>query len=148
MSCLGRICDKTADLDNLINIFAHLFTKEMLEEVKAFGCLSDNCESLIWSIAQQNKVPMNTFYPSNHSFFSPGLAQVAYEAQRFTPVKVVRQHLAYGFSNFVAEFGGYLGLLLGLSLLSIYDNSIETIKSLLAKKRANAETKISSGTDE
>ena len=37
------------------------------------------------------------------------------------PLKVTTEEPAYGFSSFLADFGGYLGLLLGASILSIYD---------------------------
>ena len=36
-------------------------------------------------------------------------------------VEVTKEVFAYQFANFVADFGGYLGLCLGASLLSIYD---------------------------
>ena len=42
--------------------------------------------------------------------------------QRNAPTVIIEQSLVYTFTNFVAEFGGYLGLLLGASLLSIYDD--------------------------
>lgn len=36
-------------------------------------------------------------------------------------VETRKQVYIYGFVNFVAEVGGYMGLLLGMSLLSIYE---------------------------
>ena len=38
-----------------------------------------------------------------------------------------RQFLIYGLTNFIADFGGYLGLLLGCSLLTFYDLGKECI---------------------
>ena len=35
-------------------------------------------------------------------------------------VKVIEEHLLYDWSNFVADIGGYLGLLLGVSVLTLY----------------------------
>ncbi len=39
------------------------------------------------------------------------------------------KNLLYGWSNFVADFGGYLGLLLGHSVLSFYDFGKDLVKS-------------------
>lgn len=38
-----------------------------------------------------------------------------------TEYHVKEEYLAYGYPDLVADFGGYLGLLLGYSLLSLYD---------------------------
>jgi hypothetical protein len=38
------------------------------------------------------------------------------------------ESISYQFVNFVADFGGYLGLLLGASLLDIYDSSRKCLK--------------------
>jgi hypothetical protein len=39
-------------------------------------------------------------------------------------VKVTRDIALYGLTNFIADVGGYLGLLLGASILSIFDYCI------------------------
>ena len=41
-----------------------------------------------------------------------------------------KQFLIYGITNFVADFGGYLGLLLGYSLLAFYDEGKDLIPKL------------------
>ena len=41
-----------------------------------------------------------------------------------------KQFLIYGIANFVADFGGYLGLLLGYSLLAFYDEGKDLIRKL------------------
>jgi hypothetical protein len=46
------------------------------------------------------------------------------------------QYLTYDLSNFVADFGGYLGLLLGHSLLSFYDFGKECFVSQTAPRRS------------
>ena len=40
----------------------------------------------------------------------------------------------YTFANFVADFGGYLGLLLGHSLLSLYDIGKEIVFKMILRK--------------
>ena len=47
---------------------------------------------------------------------------------------VKKQFLTYTFANFVADFGGYLGLLLGHSLLSLYDIGKEIVFKMILRK--------------
>jgi hypothetical protein len=46
-------------------------------------------------------------------------------------LKLLKKLISYKIENFIADFGGYLGLLLGASLLDIYDLSLENIKRIL-----------------
>ena len=41
-----------------------------------------------------------------------------------------KQYLIYDENHFIADFGGYLGLLLGSSLLSLYDKVKRWLKAL------------------
>ena len=52
---------------------------------------------------------------------------------RFT---VKRQYYTYDFQNFLADFGGYLGLLLGYSILGFYDTLVKLVKLAYDKKWA------------
>ena len=45
-------------------------------------------------------------------------------------VTVIKHVEMYKFMNFVADFGGYLGLLLGASILSIFDDVIGLCRKL------------------
>ncbi len=47
-------------------------------------------------------------------------------------VKVNKDIPLYTFTSFVADFGGYLGLLLGASLLSIFDDVVKSIVKLFS----------------
>ena len=42
----------------------------------------------------------------------------------------LKQYLIYDETHFIADFGGYLGLLLGSSLLSLYDKVKRWLKAL------------------
>ena len=48
-------------------------------------------------------------------------------------VTVKEEYYTYDTANIIADFGGYLGLLLGYSILGFYDNSI----GVLSRLRAN-----------
>ena len=58
--------------------------------------------------------------------------------QRNISQKSIRQTVIYGISQFIADFGGYLGLLLGASILSIYDNIVGFIVSKFSSKPKSA----------
>ena len=45
-------------------------------------------------------------------------------------VEVIEETLAYKFQDLFADFGGYLGLLLGASIMSLYDIIMEVISRL------------------
>ena len=45
-----------------------------------------------------------------------------------TMVEKQEQVLLYGFSNFIADVGGFLGLLLGVSVFTIYNYVINGIR--------------------
>ena len=47
---------------------------------------------------------------------------------------VTEQYELYGFSSFVADVGGFLGLLLGASLLSLFETCFESGKKYFNKK--------------
>ena len=49
-------------------------------------------------------------------------------------VHVMEQYQLYGFSSFVADVGGFLGLLLGASLLSLFETCFESGKKYFSKK--------------
>jgi hypothetical protein len=51
---------------------------------------------------------------------------------------LTKEHFTYQWENFVADFGGYLGLLLGASLLDIYDLTFNGIyKYMEISKKIN-----------
>ena len=51
-------------------------------------------------------------------------------------VTVKEQYYTYGFDSFIADIGGYLGLLLGNSILGFYDTLIDLVKVAYDKKWA------------
>ena len=43
------------------------------------------------------------------------------------------EYYTYDISNLIADFGGFLGLLLGYSILGLYDTTIQILKRLRVK---------------
>ena len=83
------------------------------EEIRKFGCLRENCEQINW---ERVWVHHDKARPDLQN-----LTVVNMNIQRNIPTKIIKHTLAYDYTNFIADFGGYLGLLLGASILSIYD---------------------------
>jgi hypothetical protein len=48
-------------------------------------------------------------------------------------LKEEREIYTYGWDSFTADFGGYLGLLLGLSVLKLYDIAFAAAKMIIRK---------------
>ncbi len=108
-----RICDKPEDMTKYMDYMKQLD----MNELYGTECFVPNCESASWSVAK-------SYEDTQEEKAQPNSISVYLLFQRNLPVTVHRYSLAYGFSNFVADFGGYLGLLLGASLLSLYDDII------------------------
>ncbi len=114
----GRVCNEPIDLDNYIKLFKELHTDKLKQEVADFGCTRVNCETYSWRYDTVFEQSLETI----PQYYQPNVTSIQLTFQNTIPVEVTKQTLVYGFTNFVADFGGYLGLLLGASLLSIFDS--------------------------
>ncbi len=118
------------DLENFFEFYEDISMDEsILEEMNQgdFKCLIPNCETITWPIL------------SVDDFTVPGLEVSTSAIQFYMPhglkVQNINEVPAYGFFSFVADFGGYLGLLLGASLLSLFDELMEFL--MYCSKRTN-----------
>ncbi len=118
-----RLCDTVMDKNNFVDTMNNLNTSHLWD----FGCFDYNCETVQWDIAKTSLSTENEEDEEN-------VSRLSFMFQKSTPITVLKSSMAYGFSNFVADFGGYLGLLLGASLLSIYDTSIAFIARASKRK--------------
>ena len=50
-----------------------------------------------------------------------------------------KQYYTYDFSGFLADFGGYLGLLLGSSIMGCYDTLMDLVKKLFGKSKKDGD---------
>ncbi len=107
--------------------------------VKRTGCLPSctrrlyTAEPLIQSVLEDPNIPEGTVMfqvkeKANVASISRPLIplQFYYTSNEYTEKT---EYFVYGFTSLVADFGGYLGLLMGHSLLSLYD----AWKELVAK---------------
>ncbi len=105
----------------------NIMTTMNSEVLVARDCYKPNCEYSSWSTGKSDELILTDYR-------SAANLMVQVLLQRSVPVAVQRYSIAYGFSNFVADFGGYLGLLLGASLLSLYDDGVNLLGTTCRKK--------------
>ena len=55
-------------------------------------------------------------------------------------VEIIQQVRLYTMTNFIADFGGYLGLLLGVSMMSLFDMILKSIRILRQKHQTDVDT--------
>ena len=72
------------------------------------GCLIPNCEQRLWKIKSTK----------NHGVNNQSKSMLKYVFPHYTKVLVREEIKLYTFSSFWADVGGYLGLLLGESMVS------------------------------
>ncbi len=119
-----RTCNRPEDLDGFINAIMDLRQGALTSELRSYGCLKPNCITEEWYVTMRDIYSEMT---DNQT------GRYNLESTPSNCLKVTRQILIYGFSNFVADFGGYLGLLLGASLLSLFDDATDLIKMFLQR---------------
>ncbi len=118
-----RLCDRHEDLVKFMDIMISIDTEVLYKR----NCYKPNCITPSWSVESIEDALLDAFK-------RPDGVQVQLILQKSVPVPVHRYSLAYGFINFVADFGGYLGLLLGASLLSVYDGGINLLQRAFSAK--------------
>ena len=117
-----RFCDKPNDLNGFINVYRKFKTAEL----KQFGCMAQSCRQTQW----------NRVWVSEDKT-EPDIGKFLVSFQSNMPTTFIRHSLSYGFANFVADFGGYLGLLLGGSLLAFFDIIWNTCDNVKLKLQSN-----------
>ena len=121
-----RLCDQPDDLSKYVAIYADAPVKEMED----FGCLEDLCNKIIWDRMW-----------TDVSYRKEKHANVRLHFQSNIPTKVTSQTFSYDFTNFIADFGGYLGLLLGASMLSIFDSVWSFAEVFVQKQKPKKQKK-------
>ncbi len=113
-----RLCDQHGDLLKFIDIMTRTNDSKSLREKH---CFKPNCNLSSWIVASSEETLLKTTQSKNG-------VTIHLILQESVPVTVQQYSIAYGFSHFVADFGGYLGLLLGASLLSLYDDAVTLLR--------------------
>ncbi len=93
------------------------------EALTDLGCFRLSCKWVSWQNVQSNFFTSPNAAPTNTTV-------VQLRLQKSLLTTVYKHTLTYQVSNFIADFGGYLGLLLGASLISIYDDIVVGLEKL------------------
>ena len=124
-------CSGKEKFNEFINLSISILNSDVQKELKDEGCLDFNCIQRTWDIkhfdtrADQTNQTWFWYYVPHHS-----------------KVLIRKEVKLYTFTNFFAEVGGYLGLLVGESMVSYLLMSIdwlEVIKKRIAAKCQNPE---------
>ena len=122
--CKGK--EKFKEFKNLaMNILKSEHSKELINE----GCFMPSCMQRSWEVKKDNNIKR----------IKNGNPVTGFKYEIFQPAKVlVRKEVKlYTIINFFAEVGGYLGLLLGESLLSYVIITSKWVQVLWVKFKAN-----------
>ena len=119
-----KICSGT--LDPIFSVLRKIQTGFMKEELEDFGCLLPNCVRHSW--VAQTLASFSQATLDNNPFFQQYITEgttTFYFGTLSTEVDVVEEFDLYGWNSFVADAGGFLGLLLGASILSLIEPLVE-----------------------
>ena len=98
------------------------------EDLQKFGCLKKNCDSTFWKVNKATNTQLAADSPYKN------FTSIMFNFHNLVPVTVVKHSMSYKFVNFIADFGGYLGLLLGASLLTIFDMGVLVGGKIFSRK--------------
>lgn len=100
-------CDNFSDMERLYNLSVKIANRnsDLWEELKSKDCMRESCQQIRWLT-----VDIVKDYQHGEYF------ELAVMAEEFEEVTESR---LYGLTQFISDFGGYLGLLLGYSSLSL-----------------------------
>jgi hypothetical protein len=124
-------CSGKEKFNEFINLSISILNSDVQKELKDEGCLDFNCIQRTWDIERFD----TRADPTNQTWFW-------YFVPNHSKVLIRKEVKLYTFTNFFAEVGGYLGLLLGESMFSYLIMSInwlEVIRNRIAVKCQNPE---------
>ena len=105
-----NLCKGKEKFEEFRNISMNILKSESNRELMNEGCFMHNCEQKSWEIKNSKDMERR----KNDKL----ITGFQYHLPRHTKVLVRKEVKLYTLINFFAEVGGYLGLLLGESLLS------------------------------
>ena len=116
----NNICQSQEKFDQFRNMTIHAGKKSMQEKLENHGCLISNCKITKWQEVTRNEIFGDFKNKMEFRYFMPARSKVT----------IYQDIRIYDENNFIGDFGGYIGLMLGLSILTVYDYLISLIKSI------------------
>ena len=111
---IRRKCQSKKDNERFFQVSNEMKLYEVTDELKNYGCLKSNCVTNKW--IPQTLLERGFKDSKNDGTF--GIIEILIISEDVKTLKYIKQ---YGIANFLADVGGYLGLLLGASILSLVD---------------------------
>ena len=108
-------CNNTSQLYELANISKKLEETDANTVYQITGCLS-TCDKFEYHKIDSTQVAARK--PPHDTYLDFRIMDASYQE--------MEQYILYDFDSFIADVGGFMGLLLGFSALSIY-NAVETL---------------------
>ena len=121
----GTKCTGKEKFQEFKNLSARLTEANIEKELMEEGCLNPNCHQRAWTIDSTN------MYDSKIENTSNSMIQLVFP--HYTKVLVRNEIKLYTFSSFFADVGGFLGLLLGESLVSYVLLGTHWMKKIVKK---------------
>ena len=116
------------------NLSMSIGNPEVIGELKKLGCIIPNCEERTWHIRSGQK--------ENISYSMPDVSGqnllLTIDFPHSSKVLVRNEINLYTVSSFFADIGGYLGLLLGESLISYFLLIIQWLKKIVLSRKIQA----------
>ena len=111
---------KVNDLVNIINE-VNQGSPDIMEAIEEFGCNEQNCEQTSWEIASWQKINLKE---------KPGLSYLKLTFPSSKKVLVMEESLAYTKLDLLADIGGYAGIFIGASILTLYDAALSLLSNI------------------
>ena len=111
------------------NLSMSIGNPEVIEKLKKKGCIIPNCEERTWHIESFQKENLTNFNISEENLM------LTISFSHSSKVLVRNEINLYTVSSFFADIGGYLGLLLGESLISYFLLIIQWLKKIVSSRK-------------
>lgn len=111
---------KVNDLVNLINEI-NLGAPDVMKEIKDFGCNEQNCQQTNWEMSSWQKVYLKE---------RPGISFLKLTFPSSKKISVMEESFAYTKLDLLADIGGYAGIFIGASILTLYDAALSLLSNV------------------
>ena len=116
-------CSAKQRVNDLVNIIdaVNQGSPDIMEEIEDFGCDKQNCEQTNWEMSSWQKVYIKE---------RPGLSFLKLTFPSSKKISVMEESLAYTKLDLLADIGGYAGIFIGASLLTLYDATLSLLSNV------------------
>ena len=125
-------CQGKEKFNEFRNLSFAIGNPEVIDELEKRGCIIPNCEERTWHIESFQKENLTNFNISEENL------KLTIIFPHSSKVLVRNEINLYTVSSFFADVGGYLGLLLGESLISYFLLIIQWLKKIVLSRKNQA----------